>query len=199
MIWVPSGVARAPAMGLRVSGSTTFPHAFTAEMAPTLRWPNWNARAPKPPFMAWSGPSSLPTVAPHPAPTLPSGTGLPGAQLSSAQATERMPASMSGRVKGSANARSNRQLEQTMGTMVGPTGRPMPRRSSSRAAPEAASRPKAEPPESITAWILSTVFSGFSRSVSRDAGAAPRTSTPAVAPCGATIAVQPVPAWRLVQ
>lgn len=52
------------------------------------------------------------------------------------------------------------QLEHTIGTCVGPTGRPMPRLSSSRATPLAASRPKADPPERQTAWTLSTVFSG---------------------------------------
>ena len=91
-------------------------------------------------------------------------------------------------------ARSKIQLEHTIGTCVGPTGRPMPRLSSSRATPLAASRPKADPPERQTAWTLSTVFSGRSRSVSREAGAPPRTSTPPVAPSGATITVQPVPA-----
>ena len=42
--------------------------------------------------------------------------------------------------------------------------------------------------------INPTVFSGRSKSVSRDAGAPPRTSTPPVALSGATITVQPVPA-----
>ena len=58
-----------------------------------------------------------------------------------------MPASMSGRTAGSPKARSKMQLEHTMGTCVGPTGRPMPRLSSSRATPLAASRPKADPPK----------------------------------------------------
>ena len=90
------------------------------------------------------------------------------------------------------------QLEQTIGTRAGPTSRPMPRRSSSRATPEAASSPKAEPPERQTAWMAATVFSGRSRSVSREAGAPPRTSTPADAPSGATMTVQPVAASRFV-
>ena len=91
------------------------------------------------------------------------------------------------------------QLEHTMGTRVGPTSSPIPRASSSRATPDAASRPKAEPPERQTACTTSTVFSGRSRSVSREAGAPPRTSTPPVAPCSATMTVHPVAASRFVK
>ena len=143
-------------------------------------------------IMQGAGPMSLPTVAPVPAPTLPCSS-LVGV-WSSASRTAAMPASTSGRTVGLPKARSKIQLEHTIGTCVGPTGRPMPRLSSSRATPLAASRPKADPPERQTAWTLSTVFSGRSRAVSRDAGAPPRTSTPPVAPSGATITVQPVPA-----
>ncbi len=60
-------------------------------------------------------------------------------------------------------------------------------------APHAASNPKAEPPESMTPCTSCTVLDGFSKSVSRVAGAAPRTSTPHTAPAGATTNVQPVP------
>ena len=148
--------------------------------------------------MAWSGPMSLPTVAPVPAPTVPSATGSRGS-ASSAARTASAPAAMSGRTSADPNARSKMQLEHTIGTRVGPTGRPMPRASSSRAAPLAASRPNAEPPDSMTAWTTSTVFSGRSRSVSRLAGAPPRTSTPPVAPAGAMMAVHPVPASGFVQ
>lgn len=72
---------------------------------------------------------SLPTVAPVPAPTLPCSSVV--GVLSSASRTAEMPASMSGRTVGSPKARSKMQLEHTMGTCVGPTGRPMPRLSSS--------------------------------------------------------------------
>lgn len=58
--------------------------------------------------------------------------------------------------------------------------------------PVAASRPKALPPASITACTFSTMLTGLSRSVSRVPGAAPRTSTPPVAPASAMMTVQPV-------
>ncbi len=58
--------------------------------------------------------------------------------------------------------------------------------------PEAASRPNALPPASRTACTCSTMFIGSSRSVSRVPGAAPRTSTPPVAPASAMMTVQPV-------
>ena len=60
--------------------------------------------------------------------------------------------------------------------------------------PSEAPRPKADPPDRTTPCTASTVFSGCRRSVSRVAGAPPRTSTPQVAPSGATQTVQPVPA-----
>ena len=195
----PSAVPRMPAMGRRVAGSMTFPTALTAETAPTMSGPSWNARAPRPAFMQRSGPASLPTVAPVPAPTQPSSKPVSlRSTLSSASRTARMPFMLEGRTSARPKARSNRQLEQTMGTLPTPTSRPMPRSSSSCMAPEAASSPKAEPPESTTACTRSTVFSGLSKSVSREAGAAPRTSTPPTAPLGATMAVQPVPASRSV-
>ena len=194
----PSAVARMPAIGWRVAGSTTLPTAFTADTAPTCRLPSWKARAPSPDFMQRSGPPSLPTVAPVPAPTHPSASGrLSG--VMSASRTAMAPSKLVGRACELPNARSNRQLEHTMGTRPQPTSRPMPCFSSSLAAPEAASRPKADPPLNTTACTSSTVFSGLSRSVSRDAGAAPRTSTPPTAPSGATIAVHPVPPARSVK
>ena len=58
--------------------------------------------------------------------------------------------------------------------------------------PDAASRPNALPPDSTIACAICTMLTGLSRSVSRVAGAAPRTSTPAVAPASARITVQPV-------
>src|ERR1700722_12026660 len=44
----------------------------------------------------------------------------------------------------------------------------------------------------MMAWTCCTVLMGFSKSVSRVPGAAPRTSTPATAPLRKRIAVQPV-------
>src|SRR5258706_13048295 len=60
--------------------------------------------------------------------------------------------------------------------------------------PEAASKPKAEPPASITAWTFPTRLMGLSKSVSRVPGAPPRTSTPAGAPLRHKITVHPVTA-----
>ncbi len=68
----------------------------------------------------------------------------------------------------------------------------MPRSSSQRITPPAASRPKALPPASRTACTFSTAFTGASSSVSRVPGAAPRTSTPQTAPPSASTTVQPV-------
>ena len=80
----------------------------------------------------------------------------------------------------------------TIGTLAGPTCTPMPRDSSQRMTPPAASSPNALPPASSTAWIFSTELSGDSSSVSRVPGAAPRTSTPATAPSSTSTTVQPV-------
>ncbi|KAG1436511.1 hypothetical protein G6F57_020633 [Rhizopus arrhizus] len=68
---LPSGV-RAPARMRPVAGSSTSPTAFTATIAPTVTPATVNDALPMPPFMARLAPYSLPTVAPAPAPTLPS-------------------------------------------------------------------------------------------------------------------------------
>ena len=148
-IWSLSAEVRMPATHSPVRGSTTLPQALTETTAPTLTGPSATAAVPRPAFMQVAGPMSLPTVAPVPAPTLPCSSVV--GVLSSASRTAAMPASMSGRTVGSPKARSKIQLEHTMGTCVGPTDRPMPRLSSSRATPLAASRPKADPPERQTA------------------------------------------------
>ena len=82
----------------------------------------------------------------------------------------------------------------TIGTLIVPPYalKPMFFSSRYRTMPLRASRPNALPPESEIAKICCTRFTGFRRSVSADAGAAPRTSTPAVAPPSTRIAVQPV-------
>src|SRR5207302_7302157 len=64
--------------------------------------------------------------------------------------------------------------------------------------PPAASSPKALPPVRTMAWTSSTMCNGCSRSVSRVAGAPPRTSTPPIAVVSQSMTVQPVPASRLV-
>src|SRR4051794_33317303 len=64
--------------------------------------------------------------------------------------------------------------------------------SSQRTVPVAASRPNALPPERTTAFTLSTMFSGLSRSVSRVPGAPPRCDTPPTASPSTRITVQPV-------
>src|SRR6266516_6687803 len=64
--------------------------------------------------------------------------------------------------------------------------------------PPAASSPKALPPVRTMAWTFSTMCIGCSRSVSRVAGAPPRTSTPPTAGVSQRMTVQPVPASRLV-
>ncbi len=79
-----------------------------------------------------------------------------------------------------------------MGTRPARVSTPMPCSSSQRTAPLAASNPNALPPESTIACTCWTVLTGSSRSVSRVPGAPPRTSTPATAPFGATMTVQPV-------
>ncbi len=72
---VPSGL-RTPATTLPVSGSMMSPTAFTATIAATTRpFGMVSAALPMPDFIALIGPPSLPTVAPAPAPTLPSCTG----------------------------------------------------------------------------------------------------------------------------
>ncbi len=90
-----------------------------------------------------------------------------------------------------------------MGTCAPASSKPIFRAASASIAPHAASNPKAEPPPIITALAFCTMFSGRRRSVSRVAGAPPRTSTAHVAPPAqsprATNAVQPVIASRSVK
>ena len=65
--------------------------------------------------------------------------------------------------------------------------------------PEAASKPNALPPDNKMALTACTVFSGWSRSVSRVPGADPRTSTPATAGLSKSTTVQPVGRRSLVK
>ena len=80
----------------------------------------------------------------------------------------------------------------TIGTGPASVGKPTPRTDSQVMTPSAAARPNAEPPARQMAWMRSTRDPGRSRSVSRVPGAAPRTSTPAIAPSVASTTVQPV-------
>ncbi len=73
-----------------------------------------------------------------------------------------------------------------------PTAKPRPAAASHSMTPAAASRPKAEPPDSTTASTRSTKVSEESNSVSRLPGAPPRTSTDAVAGASASTTVAPV-------
>ena len=71
----PSGASRVPATSAPVSGSRTSPSALTATSAPTTTSPRRTDALPIPPRIARATPWSLPTLAPVPAPTLPSATG----------------------------------------------------------------------------------------------------------------------------
>ena len=64
-------------------------------------------------------------------------------------------------------------------------------RASAACTPDAASSPKAEPPDSTMALIASTELCGSSRSVSRVPGAPPSTCTPATAGSSQSRAVTP--------
>ena len=98
---------------------------------------------------------------------------------------------------------SRRMAQYPEGWLVlqGPvgTGKTLPRSSSQRMTPVAASSPKALPPVSSTACTRSTSPPGRSRSVSRVPGAPPRTSADATAPSGQRTTVQPVAACWSVQ
>ena len=183
--------SHAPARMLPVFGSSTSPRQFTAISAPTETGPARYAHAPTPPRIAKSLPRNFPTVAPVPAPTEPSAGRYSG---SSAFSAARRPISRSGRRDQSPQSRSKSTAEQTIGTFVTPTSKPIPRRSRSSITPDAASSPNALPPASTTAWIRSTRLRGSRRSVSRVPGAPPRTSTPATAPSSQTTTVHPVAA-----
>ena len=186
------GAARLPA---RISPSSprTSPSALTAASAPTTRASRLAAAVPMPPLTANAGSGSLATVAPVPAPTLPSATG-PSVAASHAAA----PSSGPGRAAGSPTPRSNRIAAGTIGTRAGPASNPIPRESSHRATPSAAASPNALPPVSTTAWTSSTRVPGRSASVSRVPGAPPRTSTDPTVPGGHRTTVQPVMPARSV-
>src|SRR4029434_883360 len=70
---------------------------------------------------------------------------------------------------------------------------PRPCSRSQACTPDAASRPKADPPDKTMASMLSTVSAGSSRAVSRVPGPPPRTSTLAITASSKTTAVTPEP------
>src|SRR5438094_5003946 len=194
--YAPSG-PRAPAR-IFPEASTTLPTAFTTTNAPTTMSPPVAAHVPTPPFIAARGPSAFPTVAPVPAPTLPSATSLDAAVQAryASSAMGQRPALPPG-----ARSKSKITAVGTIGTMpADPTGRPRPRSLSQRITPSAAPSPKAEPPVSRTASMRSTTWRGFSASSSRVPVARPRTAQAARIPLsGPSTTLQPVARSRSVQ
>ncbi len=169
------------------SSPITAPSALTAASAETTTSPASTEAPPTPPFQHAPGPGCFATVAPVPAPTLPSSTS-PSAAASQAA----YPAASSGRAVDSPIARSNRTAAGTIGTRATPASNPTPRSSSQRATPSAAARPNALPPVRSTAWISLTEVPGRIGSVSRVPGAPPLTSTDPVVPGGHSTTVHPV-------
>jgi hypothetical protein len=81
----------------------------------------------------------------------------------------------------------------TIGTRALRTAKPRPCSLSQACTPDAASRPKAEPPDNVMASMPSTVCAGSSNAVSRVPGPPPRKSIEATAGASKTIAVAPEP------
>ena len=79
----------------------------------------------------------------------------------------------------------------TIGIRTVPTGNPRPVSAIASATPDAASRPKADPPDKTNASTFFTRRSGASRSVSLVPGAPPMTCTAAVNGCSAVSTVVP--------
>src|SRR5439155_71358 len=114
-----SGASRAPATSAPVLGSRTSPTAFTTTTAPTTSSPSRREALPRPPRIARPMRCTLPTLAPVPAPTLPSANG-PAAALAAAS----MPISRVGRARPSPTLRSKMNAPGTCGTTVGPAAKP---------------------------------------------------------------------------
>jgi hypothetical protein len=94
-----------------VAGSTTSPPALTTASAPIVVSPLRTPAVPSPPRIAFSGPSSLPIVAPVPAPT------RPRAIFRDASAAARSPIAASGHAV-SPTARSKITAAGTIGTRI---------------------------------------------------------------------------------
>ncbi len=168
--------------------SVTSPKAFTTDSAPTTRSPERTDHEPSPPFIAAFGPTALPTVAPVPAPTEPSGTMVDAAPQAC------MPISGVGRAsKTPSGSRSKITAAGTMGITPGPTAKPRFRDSSQRMTPSAAASPYADPPHKVIASTRPASASGRQASSSREPVARPFTNTvQGMPPCGARTTVQPV-------
>ena len=166
----------------------TSPKALTAAIAPTSSTPSEHAKVPRDDFIALSIPYNFPTDAPVPAPW------LPCSNLSSyALMHACFPISTSGLTSALPTSRSYRDACVTIGMHLSPILKPTPLSSRYFITPDPASKPNALPPLRTTALMNWTVFSDFSKSVSRVAGPPPLISTPATAPSSDMITVQPVP------
>ena len=166
-----SPISNAPAQNSRPPGTQTLPKALTATSAPTVAPSSVTIEAdPSPPI-------SVAVIAPVPAPSEPDArTPRPPRRTPPPPAPDR----------GSPShpfsppfARSKRIAAGTIGTTAGPARNPRPSARSRSTTPDAASSPKADPPDSTSASTAGTSRPGASRSVSRVPGAPPRTSTPA--------------------
>jgi hypothetical protein len=89
-----------------------------------MRRPRRAKANPIPPFVEWARPRTLPTVAPVPAPTLPSAGGAGDAATLAAY-----PIASSGRSRASPTPRSYRMADGTIGTGPAEVGNPTPRSS----------------------------------------------------------------------
>ena len=192
----PSG-PRAPAR-IDPDPSRMSPTAFTTTSAPTTMSPRRTAHVPTPPFMARPGPSALPTVAPVPAPTVPSDTSAdaaPHARYASSAVGHRSA------LPPGARSKSKMTAVGTIGTTpAGPSGSPRRRSRSQRITPSAAPSPYAEPPVSRMASMRLTRWRGLRASSSRVPVARPRTAPAArIPPSGASTTVHPVARGRSVQ
>ena len=190
-IWSLSAVARMPATHSPVVGSMTLPQALTETTAPTLTGPSATAAAPRPAFMQVAGPMSLPTVRRY---------RRPRCLARAWQGCGRAPRARRRYRPQCRGARWGRQgeVEDAAGahdsTCVGPTGKAdaaaLKLASDAACSLEAKGRStrKADGVDLVDG-VLGTQQVGFARCWSTAANV-----TPPVAPSGATITVQPVPA-----
>ena len=136
----PPSARRDPAMIAPVA-SRTSPKALTTASAATdtrsAPSPAAATAQPTPPFIAHAGPAPFPTVAPVPAPMLPSAISSDRASSHAAYAI----AGVGRASKRPSGARSKMTAAGTIGTTPGPTAKPRPRSSIQRITPAAASSP----------------------------------------------------------
>ena len=144
---------------------------------------------PRPLFIEYCIPPAFPTVAPQPAPQLPT-----RGRFTLAFAAAANPIARSGRIEPFPISRSNSTAAGTMGILHRPTVAPAPRCSRNSMTPAAASSPNALPPVKRIPSIASIEAVGASNASSRVPGDPPRTSTPQTARAGNRSTVQPVAA-----